>query len=21
CARLGTLGYCSGGVCYLIDSW
>nr|MOV59874.1 immunoglobulin heavy chain junction region [Macaca mulatta] len=21
CARLGTLGYCSGGVCYLVDSW
>nr|MOV55305.1 immunoglobulin heavy chain junction region [Macaca mulatta]MOV55365.1 immunoglobulin heavy chain junction region [Macaca mulatta]MOV55677.1 immunoglobulin heavy chain junction region [Macaca mulatta]MOV56047.1 immunoglobulin heavy chain junction region [Macaca mulatta]MOV56672.1 immunoglobulin heavy chain junction region [Macaca mulatta] len=21
CARVGTLGYCSGGVCYLIDSW
>nr|MOV56033.1 immunoglobulin heavy chain junction region [Macaca mulatta] len=21
CARLGTLGYCSGGVCFLIDSW
>nr|MOV57194.1 immunoglobulin heavy chain junction region [Macaca mulatta]MOV58182.1 immunoglobulin heavy chain junction region [Macaca mulatta] len=21
CARVGTLGSCSGGVCYLIDSW
>nr|MOV55959.1 immunoglobulin heavy chain junction region [Macaca mulatta]MOV56515.1 immunoglobulin heavy chain junction region [Macaca mulatta]MOV57629.1 immunoglobulin heavy chain junction region [Macaca mulatta]MOV59237.1 immunoglobulin heavy chain junction region [Macaca mulatta]MOV59378.1 immunoglobulin heavy chain junction region [Macaca mulatta] len=21
CTRVGTLGYCSGGVCYLIDSW